>query len=323
MNNWHIFTGSHVPHDGLKQLPPPPPWRDYTKKAEQPGKFQSDDRQVEVVNAALYLRRPILVTGSPGSGKSSLAYAVANELKLGEVLRWNINSRSTRDEGLYSYDAIARLRDTNPNAPPSEERIGEYIRLGPLGTAIALSEPKRPRVVLVDEIDKSDIDLPNDLLHVLEDGEFEIPELKRIALRTGPVKVQGADREQPTEVVVTGGKIQGRGFPFVLLTSNGERELPPAFFRRCLRLDLDPPKDENERNKRLRAIVAAHLGALDEAMLTDLLRKFLDKQKTGTLATDQLMNALFLIDRGKLPEGEERKRLEAILLRELGGTDGS
>lgn len=323
MSDWHIFTGSRKAHDGLKRLPDPPPWRDYTKQIDQAAKFQSDDPQIEVVNAALYLRRPLLVTGSPGSGKSSLAYAVAHELGLGEVLRWNINSRSTLEEGLYSYDAIGRLRDANPNAPPSEERIGEYIRLGPLGTAIALSEPKRPRVVLIDEVDKSDIDLPNDLLHVLEDGEFEITELRRIALRVESVKVQGADRQKATDVEVKGGKVKGRGFPFVLLTSNGERELPPAFFRRCLRLDLTQPKDEELRRKRLHAIVAAHLGELDSKLLKKLLDQFLNRQRTGIVATDQLLNALFLIDRGKLPEGDERTRLEAILLRELGGTDGA
>jgi len=322
MSEWHIFRGTNVPHGGIDRLPPPPPWRDFGSASEKGrAAFPADALQVEMVNAALYLRRPLLVTGKPGSGKSSLAEAVARELGLGEVLRWNINSRTTLDDGLYSYDAVGRLREAGvgrgqkgkkPVTEPGEERIGHYIRLGPLGTAIATSLPERPRVLLIDEIDKSDIDLPNDLLHSLEEGEFEIPELKRIAAVTPNVKVLTADRRQDVWESIPAGRVRGRAFPFVILTSNGERVLPPAFFRRCLRLDLTDPTED-----RLRSIVAAHLGGLDKPLLDDLVKKFLDKQKTGVVATDQLLNALFLVDRGRLPEGDERKRLEGVLLREL------
>src|SRR5262249_38678447 len=139
------------------------------------------DKTIELVNAALYLRRPLLITGRPGTGKSSLIYAVAWELRLGEVLRWSITSRSTLQQGLYHYDAIGRLQDSQLGGTTTEKRlppdISKYLKLGPLGTA--LLPTARPRALLIDEIDKSDLDLPNDLLNIFEEGEFPIPELER------------------------------------------------------------------------------------------------------------------------------------------------
>lgn len=196
MTDWHIFRGTADPHDGIARLPAPPPWRDFRRPPEDAAAaFRAGEQEVELVNAALYLRRPLLVTGPPGTGKSSLAKAVAHELRLGPVLRWSISSRSTLHEGLYQYDALARLRDANlehlTGAAGATDDIGRYLRLGPLGTA--LYPRPRPRVLLVDEIDKSDIDLPNDLLHVFEEGSFEIPELARVAARTPEVTVLPAD----------------------------------------------------------------------------------------------------------------------------------
>jgi MoxR-like ATPase len=259
MATWKIYQGTNMPHDEIHRLPPPPPWRDFRRLSETRGTtFQASEREVELVNAALYLRRPLLVTGPPGTGKSSLAHAVANELQLGTVLRWSINSRSTLAEGLYHYDALARLRDANLEQyersrsgggalPDREQDIGRYLRLGPLGTAL-LPIP-RPRVLLIDEIDKSDIDLPNDLLHVFEEGAFEIPELVRIADKQPQVAVLPSDGEREEDkVMLTGGKVCCEAFPFVVLTSNGERELPPAFLRRCLRLDLAVPDVDKLRH---------------------------------------------------------------------------
>ncbi|WP_375340747.1 AAA family ATPase [Okeania sp. SIO2C9] len=113
MTSWKIFQGTpEQPHDGIKRLPKPSSWRDFSNSKEQRGAtYKSRGEEIDLVNAALYLRRPLLVTGKPGTGKTSLAYAVAKELQLGEVLRWNITTRPTLQEGLYRYDAIGRLQD--------------------------------------------------------------------------------------------------------------------------------------------------------------------------------------------------------------------
>ena len=141
------------------------------------------------VNAAIHLRRPLLVTGRPGIGKSSLAHAIAVELGLGPVLTWAVTPRSQLTEGgLYLYDAVARLQDSNfgrGNGQHGEGQHGEgkqgvrassdYITLGPVGTAFLPFH--LPRVLLIDEVDKGDLQLPHELLHLFEEGVFEIPQL--------------------------------------------------------------------------------------------------------------------------------------------------
>ncbi|MEU8820285.1 MoxR family ATPase [Actinoplanes sp. NPDC048796] len=304
---WRIYHGNAMPHDGIDNRPAPPPWRVFDGEVPDSGETSADpvretqtrrgaayrstsEQEIEAVNAALVLRRPLLLTGSPGVGKSSLAYAVAHELKLGPVLQWPIVSRSTVGEGLYQYDAVSRVQDAalGSGAGDADAGIGGYLRLGPLGTA--LLPRTRPRVLLIDEIDKSDIDLPNDLLTIFEDGEFQIPELARLADRSPDVEVVCADPRERT--VVHNGRVRCREFPFVVLTSNGEREFPPAFLRRCIRLHIPPPTADQ-----LMLIVEAHLGpeaARDSAAVID---QFLTARSYGELATDQLLNAIYLTGR--------------------------
>ena len=319
---WKIFEGTGEPHDGLERLPDPPNWREFkdeeTRQQRKGATFKARPEEIDLVNAALYLRRPLLITGKPGTGKTSLAYAVAHELKLGEVLYWPVTTRTTLKDGLYSYDAIGRLQDSQqkerqskdgqpeahqPAAPhteaeqPEQEQleqeqseaersnklretlqdIGKYIRLGPLGTALLpVENPKQPRILLIDEIDKSDIDLPNDLLHAFEEGRYRIPELERIKKVLPTVEVSTAYETQELTTAIPGGRVQCNAFPFVILTSNGERDFPPPFLRRCVRLDMrEPNKDE------LAAIVQQHLqdaNVVEEA--DDIIQSFLTKRDT-------------------------------------------
>ncbi|WP_067817614.1 AAA family ATPase [Actinomadura kijaniata] len=295
MSDWLIYTGNaREPHDGVDRLPPPPPWRAFdggpplpvpdgdSGNRHQATAYRPSDDAVRQVNAALYLRRPLLVTGPPGTGKSTLAYAVAHELRLGPVLHWPITSRATLRDGLYQYDPLTRLYAASRETGTDD--IGRYIRLGALGTALLPHD--RPRVLLVDEIDKSDIDLPNDLLTIFEKGEYEIPELARLAEPTADVLTADTGGAR---VTVTGGRVRCAAFPLVVMTSNGEREFPPAFLRRCVTLELRQPSDERE----LAAIVREHLGDLADRS-EDLVRRFLARAANGTLATDQLLNAVYL-----------------------------
>jgi MoxR-like ATPase len=335
MSNWWIFKGTGEPHNGIRsKLPAPPSWRVFPgspldipfedsetdammkRLLARGATFQPSPEEIELVNAALYLRRPLLITGKPGSGKSSLAYAVARELKLGPVLRWSITTRSTLAEGLYRYDAISRLQDASlrKDNPADKEApdIGQYIHLGPLGAAL-LPTPY-PRVLLIDEIDKSDIDLPNDLLNIFEEGEFEIPELVRLAKDTRQVAIYYGNKSK-LRVPIEDGHIQCCAFPFVVLTSNGEREFPPAFLRRCLRLDMQPPDKE-----KLLKIVEAHLGQDILIETEQLVEEFISRREKGDVATDQLLNAVYLASRGI--DIRDKNILFDALLRYLGTTEG-
>jgi MoxR-like ATPase len=277
------------------------------------------------------------VTGRPGTGKSSLARAIAEELQLGEVLVWSITSRSTLQQGLYEYDGIARVQETArwqnaANDPKARKALAieNFLTLGPLGTALADSTSERPRVLLVDEIDKSDIDLPNDLLHVFEEGEFTIPELRRASEAEGRSRVEvplhgemktgAAGMEKQRGAWVERGRVQCRAFPIVLLTSNGEREFPPAFLRRCLRVDIPRPM-----RPQLEKIVTQRLGIdatanADAKRIVDLFEKLRDTERRE-LATDQLLNAIHLVCNGKGPAEEEF--LRKIILRALSEGDGA
>lgn len=323
---WWIYEGTGVPHDGIDRLPAPPPWRVFDESAtptaprveeteadiRRGANYRPDPDTVELVNAALYLRRPLLVTGHPGTGKSTLATAVAHELKLGRPLRWNITSRVTLKDGLYQYDPLARLYQTKRHAddtagPDHGEDLGRFIRLGPLGTALLPSA--KPRVLLIDEIDKGDLDLPNDLLTIVEDGAYEIAELVRHADRTADAQVMTADSTE--RVPVHQGQVSCRAFPVIVMTSNDEREFPPAFLRRCIQVTLPQPDGD-----KLTSIVDAHLDGLAQGS-TDLIDTFLTRREPGDLATDQLLNAIYLTDQAGRSGGVDRVLLAEKVMTHL------
>jgi MoxR-like ATPase len=227
-----------------------------------PEPYVASPELVNAVNLAIYLNRPLLLEGEAGCGKTRLARAVAYELGLPFYV-WYVRSTSKAQEGLYSYDAILRLHDVQTrqlNTPAgggaAEVRADasarrdpshavDYLKLGPLGKAFELRGC--PAVVLIDEIDKADIDFPNDLLTVLDDPwEFEIPE-------TGQIISAAADSK-----------------PIVIITSNKEKgNLPSPFLRRCIYYFLDFPHDEGW----LREIVEAHYHVRDsEPPSPDLLQ---------------------------------------------------
>jgi MoxR-like ATPase len=259
--------------------------------------------QLAVINAALHLRRPLLVTGKPGAGKSSLAFQIARDLGLGRVLQWSITSRSNLRSALYDYDAIGRAQaaaepatDSSDGGAP-ESQVGDFIHLGPVGTA--LLPYARPRVLLVDGLDMGDIDLPNDLLTMFEDGTYTVPELIRLSGRRPEVRVFTAD--PGGRATVRHGVVRCHAFPVVVITSNGGRDFPPAFLRRCLRLDLPDPDEQ-----RLVEMIAAHFPD-HEVHVRDLVRAFVERRGDGgAVAADQLLNAVFLASSavGAASEGE-------------------
>jgi MoxR-like ATPase len=309
MSSWKIFEGKNQKRSRDEiEWPDIPPWRSFAPdKSEERGKqLIVNPKTIETVNAAIHLRRPILVTGKPGTGKTSLAYAIAYELDLGQVLVWPINTRTTLQEGLYYYDAIARLQDYQLE---QKKDIGQYIRLGPLGTA--LYPRKYPRVLLIDEIDKSDIDLPNDLLNLFEEGKFEITELSRFAKDTESqaVPVQTHDGEWES---IPQGKVKCEQFPIVIMTSNGERDFPLPFKRRCLLLEIPEPTPEE-----LQKIVKSHFHYKEESpqgkKIKEAIAEYVKKREKGELATDQLLNAVFMSMGKDKPTDTELKSLTDLL----------
>lgn len=339
MNDWKIYNGrgEKLQINIEEALRDPPNWRNFNNKnfvdvnLDEEDQFERlfgkgkkrtlfNEDEIDTINAALYLRRPLFITGKPGCGKSSLPYAVAYELGLGKVLKWPITTRSTLQEGLYQYDAIARLQDTKLN-PDSVPNIGKYLRLGPLGTA--LLPTKKPRVLLIDEIDKSDIDLPNDLLNIFEDGYFDIPEIARLpktdstnipADKSENIMITGSDKAVSIIFDKVYGRIQCHAFPFIVMTSNEEKAFPPAFLRRCLRFDMNQPTET-----KLTEMVEAHLSSQLSEEIKDICKKFIDKREepNSMLATDQLLNAVYLFTKNADLLSPDKQKLFEVLFRNL------
>lgn len=346
---WGVFTNTLQAADAapaVVELPEPPPWRRFDPGVDSPyavpgmdpkqrgrgavfrlprqqgDAFTEEAEAVRLaVNAAIHLRRPLLITGTPGCGKTSLAYAIAHELGLGRVLCWPITPRSEVREGLYRYEALDRLRDSQSGSTVS---AADFITLGPLGTAFLPFAT--PRVLLIDEIDKSDLQLPNELLHLFEEGSYEIPQLRREARQSGGQLVNSALAEVDTDdpgcrASIGAGRVQCQAFPIVVMTSNRERDFPPAFHRRCIRVEMPTPS----QRETLLDVARQHFGSdreavgLDEKAALARIDSFLGTEGQLDRATDQLLNALHLLcgPEQQRPGEKQMKALEEILFKRL------
>jgi MoxR-like ATPase len=237
------------------------------------------------VNAAITLERPLLIKGEPGTGKSVLALEVARALGA-PIIEWHIKSTTKAQQGLYEYDAVSRLRDSQLG----DERVKDirnYIKRGKLWEAFAMD--RRP-ILLIDEIDKADIEFPNDLLQELDRMEFFVYE--------------------------TGETIKARQRPIVIITSNNEKELPDAFLRRCFFHFIKFPDPET-----MQKIVDVHFPDLKGRLVSEALRIFYDMRDVPGLkkkpSTSELIDWLKLllaedIDFATLKETDSRKLIPPL-----------
>ena len=248
--------------------------------------YVSTDDLTMAVNAAITLERPLLVKGEPGTGKTELARQVSASLGV-PMIEWSIKSTTRAQQGLYEYDAVSRLRDSQLG----DERVNDvknYIRKGKLWQAF---EAEGRVVLLIDEIDKADIEFPNDLLQELDRMEFFVYE--------------------------TGETVKARQRPIVIITSNNEKELPDAFLRRCFFHYIKFPDAET-----LRSIVEVHFPDIKQGLLTTALTQFYElreqpglKKKPSTSEVPDWLKLLLAEDLGP----EDLKREGTNLLPKLHG----
>ncbi|MEO0885221.1 MAG: MoxR family ATPase [Cyanobacteria bacterium J06648_10] len=210
--------------------------------------YLADESLIESVNLAIYLERPLLLKGEPGCGKTQLAWSVKYELGL-PLEEWHIKSTSRARDGLYTYDAVGRLRDAqlanqaiDPEAAQRASEPAQYVEFGPLGQAFINTQRT---IVLIDEIDKADIDFPNDLLLELEERRFKVNETRKMIRATAP--------------------------PIVFITSNDEKDLPDAFLRRCLFHYVKFP----DRERLIQIIHATYPGS-DSTLTEKAVERFIE-----------------------------------------------
>ncbi|WP_317931562.1 MoxR family ATPase [Halioxenophilus sp. WMMB6] len=229
----------------------------------------TDDLRM-AVNAAITLQRPLLVKGEPGTGKTLLAEEVAKSLGK-RLIQWHIKSTTKAQQGLYEYDAVSRLRDSQLGRDSAKE-IGNYIKKGKLWEAFTADEQV---VLLIDEIDKADIEFPNDLLVELDKMEFFVYE--------------------------TGETIKAATRPIVIISSNNEKELPDAFLRRCFFHYINFPDRET-----MHKIVDVHYPGIQQTLVKDALDVFFDIRKIPGLkkkpSTSELVDWLKLILADDIPD---------------------
>lgn len=232
--------------------------------------YIASDELIRSVNIAAALKKPLLVKGEPGTGKTMLAEAVAKSLNM-ELLIWNIKSTTRAQDGLYVYDTVQRLYDSQFGTAGVDD-IGKYIRMGKLGEAF---KREKQVVLLIDEIDKADLEFPNDLLWELDQMEFYIPE--------------------------TGETVKAKERPIVIITSNAEKELPDAFLRRCIFHYIAFPEKEE-----MAEIVKAHFPDLEESLLQGTLDAFYRIRNLPGLskkpATSELLDWIMALRLGGIPE---------------------
>lgn len=224
------------------------------------------------VNASITLERPLIIKGEPGTGKTMLAFEVAEALGK-EIITWHVKSSTTAQQGLYEYDAVSRLRDSQLGDEKVNE-IANYIEKGKLWEAF---ESKNQVVLLIDEIDKADIEFPNDLLLELDKMEFYCYELQKT--------------------------IKAKYRPIIIITSNNEKELPDAFLRRCFFHYITFPERET-----LRSIVKVHYPKLDSKLINNAMNVFYDLREVDGLkkkpSTSELIDWIKLLMVGKVTESE-------------------
>ena len=220
------------------------------------------------VNASIALQRPLLIKGEPGTGKTLLAFEVARALGK-QLFTWHIKSTTTAQQGLYEYDAVSRLRDSQLG-DDKVNHIENYVKKGKIWEAFDTEEQS---VLLIDEIDKADIEFPNDLLQELDRMEFYCYELKQT--------------------------IKARHRPIIIITSNNEKELPDAFLRRCFFHFIRFPDKET-----MQQIVDVHYPGLEEILLTNALKTFFGIREIKNLkkrpSTSELIDWLKLLLVGKV-----------------------
>lgn len=224
-------------------------------------RYVASPEVAEIVNLAVELQRPLLVEGEAGCGKTRLAYAVAEEKGLGEPVKVSVKSTSQARDLLWRFDGLRRLQDAQRPGNTSAQHIYPYLSLGQLGQAISSG---RPSVVLIDEIDKADIDFPNDLLDVLDTFEFEVSDLP-------PDEESACRKENGFGRTV---KAQGSVRPIVIITSNREKRLPEAFLRRCLYVRVRFPRAEEELSEIVRKNTGLKETDLGAAIMTAAVRRF-------------------------------------------------